>query len=126
MKSLLRLCLFMALLPSAWAQLAPPGPRILKVQVKHVGPPAVSDELIRANIRVKPGDPYRPIAVDDDVRNLYATGFFYNIQVNREETPDGLIINYVVQSKPKVTAIKIVGNTKYSDSTLRKKLTGTV
>jgi outer membrane protein insertion porin family len=128
MKFVLRLCLFAAFLPlfTAWGQIASPGPKILKVEIKHVGPQAVSDELIRSNIRVKPGDAYRPLAVDDDVRNLYTTGFFYNIQVTRQETPDGWILTYVLQANPKVTDIKIVGNTKYSDSTLRKKLTSKI
>src|SRR5882762_7632021 len=57
------------------------APKVTKVQIKHVGPAAVSDEFIRGNIRVKPGDPYLPPAMDDDVHNLYATGFFYDIRV---------------------------------------------
>src|SRR5690349_3827470 len=125
MKFVLRLCLLAVFLPliCAQAQLATTGPKIIKVEIKHVGPQAVSDELIRSNIRVKPGDAYRPLAVDDDVRNLYATGFFYDIRVSRQETPDGWILTYFLQGNPKVSDIKIVGNTKYSDSTLRKKLT---
>src|SRR5947207_15501243 len=61
------------------------GPKITKIEIRHRGPVTVSDDLIRANIRVKVGDPYLVPAVDDDVRNLYATGFFYNIQVARED-----------------------------------------
>src|ERR1051325_6179874 len=60
------------------------GLKITKIEIRHRGPVSVSDDLIRANIRVKVGDPYLVPAVDDDVRNLYATGFFYNIQVARE------------------------------------------
>src|SRR5690242_806269 len=89
-----------ALLGSAYAQLG--TLKISRVQIKHVGPASVSDELIRANIRVKPGDAFNgPIplhaSLDDDVRNLYATGFFYNIHVADEPTPEGLVITYVVQ-----------------------------
>src|SRR5262245_45218900 len=70
-------CAFLLLIPIARSQVTPLT--ISEVKIEHVGPPAVSDELIRANIRVKPGDRYSPAAVDDDVRNLYSTGFFYNI-----------------------------------------------
>ncbi len=124
MKSLLRLgglCLLLALLPAAWAQLAPP--QIAKIDIKHVGPPAVGDELVRANIRLKPGDQYLPAAVDEDVRNLYATGLFYNIQVASTNTPQGLILTYIVQGNPRVLDIKFQGNKKFSDAKLRKKLT---
>src|SRR6266550_2821037 len=75
------------------------SPAISKIEIRHVGPPAVSEELIRANIRVKVGDPYLPTAIDDDVRNLYATGLFYNIKVDRAINPDGVVLTYVVQGK---------------------------
>jgi len=99
---------------------------ISEVKIEHVGPPAVSDELIRANIRVKPGDRYSPAAVDDDVRNLYSTGFFYNIRVRATNTPSGLQLIYLLQGKPRLMEIKFQGNHKYGDSKLRKKLTSKV
>jgi len=100
------------------------APKVTKVQIKHVGPAAVSDEFIRGNIRIKPGDPYLPPAMDDDVHNLYATGFFYDIRVTREDDPNGgVILTYVVQEKPRLMDIKFQGNTKYSNKKLGKKLT---
>ena len=44
--------------------------KVSKVDIAHVGPLSVSDELIRANIRVKPGDFYLRAAVDEDIRTL--------------------------------------------------------
>lgn len=126
MKLLLRLCgllLVLACLP-ATAQLA--APKVAKVEIKHVGPQGVSDDLIRANIRVKPGDPYLRAAVDDDVRTLYATGQFYDIRVTDEQTADGVVLTYIVQANPRLTAIKFEGNKKYKDSKLLKKITSKV
>src|SRR5437667_4607193 len=128
MKSLPRLCglcLLIALLPPANGQVSL-STKVSKIQIRHVGPPAVSDEHIRANIRVKPGDPYLPTAVDEDVRNLYSTGLFYNIRVAADSTPDGIALTYIVQGKPRLTEIKFKGNKKYSDSKLRKKLTSKI
>jgi outer membrane protein insertion porin family len=120
-----RLCfgffLLLVLVSPAPSQLA--SPKVARVEVKHVGPRAVSDDLVRANIRVKPGDSYLRAAVDDDVRNLYATGFFYNLQVTESITPEGVVLTYVVQGKPRLTEIRFQGNKKYSDSKLRKKIT---
>jgi outer membrane protein insertion porin family len=108
-------------LPAARAQLNPDmGSKVAKVQIKHVGPPAVSDPLVMANIRVKPGDPYLPTAVDEDVRNLYATGLFYNIRVSLDRSPEGLILTYIVQGNPRLTEIHFQGNKKFSDAKLRK------
>ena len=57
--------------------------KVAKVEIEHVGPQSVSDELIRANIRVKPGDPYLRAAIDEDIRTLYATA-----SVLRHPRPD--------------------------------------
>src|SRR5262245_53955943 len=116
--------LLLVCVPAAWAQLATLN--IAKIEIKHVGPPSVSDELIRANISVKAGDPYQRLAVDEDVRHLYATGFFYNIRVSEDRNAEGVVLTYVVQAKPRLTDIKFVGNKKFSDAKLRKKMTSKV
>ena len=100
--------------------------KISKIEIKHIGPASVSDELIRANIRVKVGDPYQRPAIDEDVRNLYSTGLFYNIRVAEDVTPNGVVLTYVVQGKPRLTEIQFKGNKKFSDAKLRKKLTSKV
>ena len=100
--------------------------KIARIDIKQVGPPAASEELIRGNIRVKPGDTYLPSAVDDDVRNLYATGFFYNIHVGASNSPNGLILTYTLMGKPRLTDIKFKGNTKFSNNKLKAKLTSKV
>ena len=129
MNRLLRLCglyaLLVALCGTAWGQLLAPL-KVSSIVVTNVGPPAASDELIRANIRVKAGDLYRPAAVDDDVRNLYATGFFYNIRVSRDRADDGMVLTYIVQGKPRLTDIKVQGNKKISLAKIKKKITSKV
>ncbi len=121
---LVGLLLLLACLPAGRAQFAPL--KVYRIEIKHIGPPAASDELIRANLRVKVGDLYLRAAVDDDVRSLYATGFFYNIQVVADNTPDGVVITYKVQGKPRLTEIKFQGNTKFKSAKLLKKISSKV
>ncbi|MBI3876552.1 MAG: outer membrane protein assembly factor BamA [Verrucomicrobia bacterium] len=97
--------------------------RIQKIEIKHIGPPAASDELVRANIRVKEGDTFSRNSVDDDVRNLYATGYFYNIRVQEEPVEGGVKLNYVLIGRPLLTEIRFEGNKKYSASRLKQKVT---
>jgi outer membrane protein insertion porin family len=106
------------------AQIVPPT--IRKIEIKHVGPPAVSDELVRANIRVKVGEPYTRTSVDDDVRTLYSTGYFHNIRVGEEPVADGVALTFVVQGKLTLAQIQFAGNTQYSNSRLQKKITSKV
>lgn len=128
MKWVLRLCGALALLlwlPLADGQVA--GPTVSRIEIKHVGPPAASDALIRANIRIKTGDAYLAAAADDDVRNLYGTGLFYNIRVVANRAEDGgMGLVYVLQGKPRLTSIKFQGNKKLTTTKLKKKATSKV
>ena len=110
--------------PSTWSQTT--GQKVAKIEIQHVGPASVSDELVRANIRIKPGDIYRPASVDEDVRNLYGTGLFYNIRVSQRDSPEGLVLIYIVQANPRLVEIKFQGNKKLKDSKLRKVVTSKV
>ncbi|SVB85550.1 uncharacterized protein METZ01_LOCUS238404, partial [marine metagenome] len=68
----------------AWGQISGPAPRarlVQKIIIQHEGQPAASEELIRANIRLKADEPYSLNASDDDIHNLRNTGFFENVYV---------------------------------------------
>ena len=128
MKFFLRLCgLLLLVLASA---LSAPGqgsaPQVAEIQIKHIGPQTVSDELIRSHIRVKVGDAYLRATADDDVRSLYATGLFYVIRVAEEVDKGRVTLTYVVQGNPRLMDVKFEGNKKFSDAKLRKKLSSKV
>jgi outer membrane protein insertion porin family len=107
----------------AWAQ-EMPGQKVDRVDIKYVGPASVSEQFIRSNIRVKAGDTYLPTATDNDIHTLYATGQFYNIRIAVDQAADGgLNLTYIVQVKPRLTDIQIVGNKKMRASKIRKKIT---
>jgi outer membrane protein insertion porin family len=97
--------------------------KVISITVSNVGPQVVSESLVRANIRVKEGDSYNRNSVDDDVRNLYATGYFHNVQVREQLSVDGISLLYLVQPRLKITEILFTGNKKYSTARLMKKVT---
>ena len=118
---------FALFFPASSLQAQAPAPvAVLKIVITNVGPQSVSTALVRANIRVKEGDSYSRSSIDDDVRNLYATGYFLNIRVAEERSVDGVTLIYVLQGKPKLTDIVLVGNKKLSTSKLKKKLTSKI
>jgi outer membrane protein insertion porin family len=105
----------------AWSQAT--GPKIDRVVIKYVGPESVSRQFILSNIRVKAGDIYHPNNTQDDIHSLYGTGQIYNIRVTADTADDGgVILTYIVQANPRITAIKLEGNKELSDSKLRKKI----
>ena len=126
MKSILRplgVSVLLGCASTAWAQDAL-GPKIDRVDIKFVGPQAVSEDYIRANIKLKPGASYLPGSTQDDVHSLYGTGQFYNIQVSVSQADDGgVVLTYIVQARPRITEIKVEGNNKLTDSKVKKKIT---
>jgi outer membrane protein insertion porin family len=108
------------------AQTALQGEQIRKIYVQPVGPPAVSEAFIRANIRSKEGDRLFHATIVEDQQSLYATGFFFNVQITETNTPEGVDLCYLVQGNPIVTDIRIVGNKKLSLNKLKKKLTSKI
>ena len=122
MKILLRHAWLAAAILAVSFPLSAHAARVKKIELKHVGPPAVSEALIKANIRVKEGDEFNRLSVDEDVRSLYATGYFYNIRVAEEDKGDGIVLIYALQGRPIITAIKFTGNTKFDSDKLLKKI----
>jgi len=103
-----------------------PNELIHKIYIQHIGPPAVSDAFVRANIRSKEGERLFHATIEEDERSLYGTRFFHNVHIYQTNTPDGYDLTYMVQGEPIVTSITITGNKKLSLKKLEKKLTSKV
>ena len=97
--------------------------RVLKIQVKHVGPSSVGDALIRSRLGVKEGDPVTQAGVDQDIRNLYGTGDFYNIRVTVAESDGGVTLTYFIQEHPVLDNVQFAGNKTLTTAELLRKLT---
>jgi outer membrane protein insertion porin family len=111
--------LLVALLsPSAQAQA-----KVRKIEIRHIGPPVVSNEVARAQIRVQEGEVLDRATIDEDVRRLYSTGSFYNIRVTEETGADGVTLVYCLQGKPRIKELQFEGNRRYSAEKLRNWMT---
>jgi outer membrane protein insertion porin family len=110
--------------PAGQGQLA--ESRVDQVLIHHIGPPAVSDDFIRENLRMKAGEIFARAVVDEDVKTLWATGYFFKVQSDVQNGANGVILTYIVQGKPILADLKIVGNKKMSIKKIRKKITSKV
>ena len=75
------------------AQTEPPG----KVMIDDVIPQGnhlVPTQKIISLIRTRPGTEYKQSTIDEDVRRLYETKLFANIQVYKQPTPDNKVKVY--------------------------------
>ncbi|HWC51346.1 MAG TPA: outer membrane protein assembly factor BamA, partial [Nitrospira sp.] len=78
---------------------------------------------IEGRLTLKAGDPYTPENVRGQIRILYETGYFEDVQVETESTAEGIALTFVVQEKPFITEIVFDGNEELSDDKLKEKIT---
>src|SRR6266496_630064 len=111
MKLLLRRCWPLVALPAlgGWLSLsAQTGPVIEKIEINHVGPPAVSDDLVRANLHVKAG--YRQTKVEPKES--------INAELGRAT------VTFEITEAPKVRIVDVqfIGAQAFSQRKLRKRI----
>jgi outer membrane protein insertion porin family len=78
---------------------------------------------IEGRLTLKSGDSYTPENVRGQIRILYETGYFEDVQVETESTPEGIALTFIVQEKPFITEIVFDGNEELSDDKLKEKIT---
>src|SRR3546814_19371500 len=69
-------------------------------------------------MRVNPGDPFDPVRLDDSLKNLFATGLFADVRLER----DGDTLVVVVAENPIVNRIAFEGNDRIDDDTLAQEI----
>ncbi len=98
------------------------GPIVREINVEYIGPKTVAKSVILSNMRTSVGQVYSASSVEEDVRNLYATGFFTNLAIKDEALADGVRVNVVVQPKPLVKEIVVRGEVKIKESRIKKEI----
>ncbi|MDE1171137.1 MAG: outer membrane protein assembly factor BamA [Verrucomicrobium sp.] len=98
------------------------GPVVKDIEVVYVGPQSVNKSVILSNMRTAVGQPYSPATVEEDVRNLYATGLFTNLRISDQPLATGIKVTVVVQPKPLVKEIIINGAKQIKEKRLRKEI----
>jgi outer membrane protein insertion porin family len=98
------------------------GPIVREINIEYIGPKTVAKSVILSNMRTTVGEPYTAASVEEDVRNLYATGFFTNLAIKDEPLGDGVRVNVVVQPKPLVKEIVINGAHRIKESRVKKEI----
>ncbi len=96
------------------------------VQVRHVGPELVSNQMVLSNIQTRSGDSFSSERINLDVKNLLGTGYFRNVDVSWEVKDSGIDLVYTVQGKPKLTEIRFEGNEEIKEKRLTKQVTSKV
>jgi outer membrane protein insertion porin family len=94
------------------------GDNVIRIEV--MGNRRVETDLIKINISSKVGEPLSNESVRKDIKNLYKLGFFEDVSVEVERTPEGLVVVYNVKERPVVVDVRIKGNKKVNNKDLTK------
>jgi len=85
---------------------------------KRIESPAIAGRLT-----LKPGDPYTPENVRGQIKIIYETGYFEDVQVETQPGAGGVALAFLVREKPFITEIVFDGNKALSDDKLKEKIT---
>jgi outer membrane protein insertion porin family len=101
--------------------------KIIKISV--TGNEKIDTGFIMNNIKTKENEPYNLDKIRTDMKNIYKTGFFNDVQIDVRDTEKGKAVTFVVIERLPIKAILVSGNKKIKTADLKDKLkvkTGTV
>src|SRR5690606_24215018 len=97
-------------------------PNVTSIDIQYAGPATISKQRILANMRTAVGKPYSDLAVEEDIRNLYATGNVSNVRIFGEPVDNGVRVIVVVQARSSIKEVRFEGVTKIKTKQFRKEL----
>lgn len=97
------------------------GVKVTAIEIR--GNKRIELPAITGRLTLKPGDPYTPENVRGQIKILYETGFFEEVQVETESGTGGAVLIFLVREKPFITEIVFDGNKELSDDKLKEKIT---
>ncbi len=107
---------WLILASAAVGQLLPPEPAqpgepevVVIGTIRIAGNRRVAEEAIRVRLETEPGERLDEAVVDEDIRALYAMGFFHNITAELEPEAGGWTLVYTVEERPFVRDVEIHG-----------------
>lgn len=82
----------------------------------------VQEAVILGRVQTRVGSPFVTARVADDVRAIFALGFFQDVQVKVEEFEGGVKLTFVVVERPFIRDIELAGNRQIDTRTLQERL----
>jgi outer membrane protein insertion porin family len=78
-------------------------------QIEIEGNNLISDAKIVSEIKTKAGQTFNKNTINQDVKNLYQTGFFQEVSTETKEGPEGMVIVFKVEEKPVIAELSVEG-----------------
>jgi outer membrane protein insertion porin family len=87
--------------------------------IKVEGNRRIDSGAILRKISTGPGDKFNVAKLSEDLKEIFAMGYFSDIKILTEETPQGHVVTFEVEESDLVGKITISGNDKINEEELR-------
>lgn len=105
------------LAPSGGAPVAATG---VVSEVRIIGLRRVDEAAIMAAVGLRVGEPLADWKLQRDIKAVYNTGYVDDVRVHIAQEGDGTVVTFAVDEKPAVRAVRLSGNNKLDEDTLRE------
>lgn len=96
------------------------GKKVSDVRLKGLS--RADKNTVRYYIHARAGEQYNPPVAAEDIRKLYALGFFDDIRLDLSEEPAGMALTYIFKEKPFVREIVLTGLKEVEENAVRPKI----
>jgi outer membrane protein insertion porin family len=79
--------------------------------------------VIEKEVKSKVGEAYNPELLDQDLRNIFKMGFFADVRLEVNQTPEGKSVVFSVVERPFIKRIEFKGNKEIKEDELKDQLT---
>ena len=93
------------------------------VEIRISGNRRIEADAIHNMIQSSPGEIYSVKSLSEDLEAVYSMGYFDDVRIEAEDTPDGKAITFIVEEKPTIRRIRFDGNRIYDDEELQENIT---
>jgi outer membrane protein insertion porin family len=97
------------------------GEAVIEIRVR--GNRRIEADAILARIGTRTGQSIRPGQIASDVQEVFGLGFFSDVEVYTDRTPEGIILIFQVEENPVIRQISISGNEDLESDKIRDALT---
>lgn len=94
--------------------------RIAEIEVQ--GNEYLDREAVLSRLELRAGDSFDRQQLSQEMQRLFDSGFFQDIEVQAEQTPEGQLVIFEVQERPLIQNIKIQGAEELKEDEIRESM----